>query len=196
MRDPIDLSKAGVGDFVRGRSTLLEIAWLLAQSLIVDNRLNVFSFVRVGVLRLFGAQIGRNCLLRQPIQMKFPWKLEIGDNCWIGDGVVFSNHVAIRIGSNVCISQGCFLTSGSHDYAATMDLKTAEISIEDGVWLSSRCIVQMGVRIGRNAVVTPNSVVHKSLDAEGIYGGNPCKWIKPRWSSVNGAAEAADPSSN
>ena len=48
-----------------------------------------------------------------------------------------------------------------------MDLHVAPIIIEDGVWITSKCVVQMGVTIGRSAVVTPLSVVHRSLEAGG-----------------------------
>ena len=72
------------------------------------------------------------------------------------------------------------LTGCATAYACAMaGLKP--IVIEDGAWVSSRCIVQMGVTIGKSAVVTPNSVVHKSLEAGKIYGGNPCKYIKNRF---------------
>ncbi len=176
----IDLSKAGPGKFVRTRPKSIEALWMLSEILVLDNRLNVFSGIRVALLRLFGAKIGANCLLVHPLRVKFPWNLEMGDNVWIGEDVQLYNQDKLKIGSNVCISQGSFITTGSHELFSTMNLKTSPIIIEDGAWISSRCVVQMGVTIGRNAVVTPISVVHKSLPAGGIYGGNPCRLIRPR----------------
>jgi putative colanic acid biosynthesis acetyltransferase WcaF len=64
-----------------------------------------------------------------------------------------------------------------------MDLRVAPIVIEDGVWITSKCIVQMGVTIGRSAVVTPLSVVHRSLEPEGVYGGNPCRFLRKRFAT-------------
>jgi putative colanic acid biosynthesis acetyltransferase WcaF len=65
--------------------------------------------------------------------------------------------------------------------STTMDLRVAPIVIEDGVWITANCVVQMGVTIGRSAVVTPLSVVHRSLEPEGVYGGNPCCFIRKRF---------------
>jgi putative colanic acid biosynthesis acetyltransferase WcaF len=62
-----------------------------------------------------------------------------------------------------------------------MDLRVAPIVIEDGAWIASKCVVQMGVTIGRSALVTPLSVVHRSLAANGVYGGNPARFIKQRF---------------
>jgi putative colanic acid biosynthesis acetyltransferase WcaF len=177
----VDLSRAGPGNFTQARGKVAQLLWFVIEACVINNRLMPLSGVRVTLLRLFGARIGRGCRFLHAIRVKYPWNLEVGDSCWFGEGVWIYNQARIRLGSNVCISQGTFLTTGSHDLASSMDLKVAPIAIEDGVWISSMCVVQMGVTIGRSAVVTPLSVVHKSLEAGAIYGGNPCRLIKPRF---------------
>lgn len=180
----IDLSLAGKGNYRAKRGALIELIWFVVEACIINNKLLPLSSVRVALLRLFGAQIGTGCRFVHPLRVKSPWNLEVGDNCWFGVDVWIYNQALIRIGSNVCISQGTFLSAGSHDMSTTMDLRVAPIVIEDGVWITSKCVVQMGVTIGRSAVVTPLSVVHRSLDPEGVYGGNPCRFIRNRFDSV------------
>ena len=141
------------------------------------------SSIRVAALRLFGAKIGKRCRFPHAIRVKFPWNLEVGDDSWIGQDVWIYNQAMISIGSNVCISQGTMLSAGSHAVDTNMDLRVAPIVIEDGAWVSSKCVVQMGVIIGKSAVVTPLSVVHKSLEGGAIYGGNPCVFIRTRFRS-------------
>ena len=177
----IDLAQAGKGNYVAKKGLLTELAWFFLEACVINNKLIPISAVRVGLLRLFGARIGANCRLVHPIRVKAPWNLEVGDNCWFGVDVWIYNQAPIRIGSNVCISQGTFLTAGSHALATNMDLQVAPIVIEDGVWITAKCVVQMGVTIGRSAVVTPLSVVHRSLEAEGVYGGNPVRFIRKRF---------------
>lgn len=177
----IDLSLAGKGNYRAQRSALIELVWFVVEGCVINNKLLPFSFVRVALLRLFGARIGSGCRFVHPLRVKAPWNLEVGDKCWFGVDVWIYNQAPIRIGSNVCISQGTFLTAGSHDMSTTMDLRVAPIVIEDGVWITSRCVVQMGVTIGRSAVVTPLSVVHRSLEAGGVYGGNPCRFLRKRF---------------
>jgi putative colanic acid biosynthesis acetyltransferase WcaF len=179
----IDLSRAGPGNFVAKRSLLIELVWFFVEACIINNKLIPISSLRVALLRAFGARIGNNCRMPHPIRVKAPWNLEVGDNCWFGVDAWLYNQTSLYIGSNVCISQGAFLTTGSHDVADNMDLRVAPIVIEDGVWITSKCVVQMGVTIGRSAVVTPMSVVHRSLEAEGVYGGNPVRFIKKRFSA-------------
>lgn len=179
----IDLSRAGKGNYVAKRGLLIEALWFVIEACVINNKLVPISALRVALLRLFGAKIGTCCRLVHPLRVKAPWNLEVGDHCWIGADVWIYNQAPIRIGSHVCISQGTFLTAGTHDVSTTMDLRVAPIVIEDGVWITSKCIVQMGVTIGRSAVVTPLTVVHRSLAPEGIYGGNPCRFLRKRFTS-------------
>lgn len=177
----IDLSRAGKGNYISRRSKLVEAIWFVIEACVINNKLVPSSALRVALLRLFGAKIGTGCRFVHPVRVKAPWNLEVGDHCWFGVDVWIYNQAPIRIGSHVCISQGTFLSAGSHDMSTTMDLRVAPIFIEDGVWITSKCVVQMGVTIGRSAVVTPLSVVHRSLDAEGVYGGNPCRLLRRRF---------------
>ena len=177
----IDLSLAGKGNYVRQVSRLTEALWFVVEACVINNKLVPFSALRVTLLRWFGAKIGPNCRFVHPLRIKAPWNLEVGANSWFGVDAWIYNQALIRIGSNVCISQGGFLTAGSHDYATNMDLRVAPIVIEDGAWIASKCVVQMGVTIGRSALVTPLSVVHRSLAANGVYGGNPARFIKQRF---------------
>ncbi|MGN6229927.1 MAG: putative colanic acid biosynthesis acetyltransferase [Trinickia sp.] len=179
----IDLSRAGKGNYVAKRSLLVQALWFVIEASLINNKLNPSSALRVTLLRLFGAKIGTGCRLVHPLRVKAPWNLEVGDHCWFGIDVWLYNQAQIRIGSHVCLSQGTFLTTGSHDAQKTMELRVAPIVIEDGVWITSKCVVQMGVRIGRSALVAPLSVVHRSLSPGGVYGGNPCRFIRPRFPS-------------
>jgi putative colanic acid biosynthesis acetyltransferase WcaF len=185
----IELSRAGPGNFSHARNAMIQFAWFLIEASIVDNRLMPVSGVRAAMLRLFGARIGKRCRFLHAIRVKCPWNLEVGDDSWIGEDVWIYNQTRVTIGSNVCISQGTMLSTGSHDLDTNMDLHVAPIVIEDGAWVSSKCFVQMGVVIGKSAVVTPLSVVHKSLEGGAVYGGNPCAFIRSRFHSGSGGVQ-------
>lgn len=177
---PIDLSKAGNGDFETGRSKIFIGLWLLVEWLFVTNSLQISSKVRILALRAFGATIGDGVIMRQRIRVKFPWRLTVGDRSWIGEGVWIHNQGELTIGSDTVISQESFLTTGSHDIRATMDLVIKPVRIGNGVWVTSRCMVLSGVEIGDNAVILPGSVVDRSVEAQSICGGVPARFIKHR----------------
>jgi putative colanic acid biosynthesis acetyltransferase WcaF len=181
MREPINLAGAGHGNFKRTRSRLVEALWIFVELLLVSNPLQVSSGVRIWALRCFGARIGTGLLMRPRLRVKFPWNLEIGDNCWIGEGVWIHNQDRVVIEDNVVISQEAFITTGSHDTRESMSLIIKPVVIRRGAWITTRCLILQGVEVGQNAIVTPGSVVNRSLPPEGMYGGNPAKFIRERW---------------
>src|SRR5215211_2279713 len=122
MREPVDLARAGGGNFKRTRSGFFEALWIMVEFLLISNPLQVSSGVRAAVLRLFGARIGENVIMRPRLRVKFPWNLEVGNNCWIGEGVWIHNQGLVMIEDNAIVSQEAFVTTGSHEINESMDL--------------------------------------------------------------------------
>lgn len=154
---------------------------MLVEAFLVSNPLQVSSELRVRALRMFGARIGKSVVMRPRLRVKYPWNLEIGNNCWIGEGAWVHNQGLVTIEDNVIVSQESFITTGSHDIQETMDLMIKPVVIRRGAWITTRCLILQGVEVGQNTIVTPGSVVNRSLLPEGIYGGNPAKFIRQRW---------------
>jgi putative colanic acid biosynthesis acetyltransferase WcaF len=157
---------------------------MIIEYLLISNPLQISSTLRVWVLRQFGARIGANVIMRPRVRVKFPWNLQIGDNCWIGEGVWIHNQDLVTIEDNAVISQEAFITTGSHDVYRSMDLVIKPVVIRRGAWVTTRCIVLQGAEIGQNTVVTPGSVVRGPLLPDRIYGGNPAAFIRERWKAT------------
>ena len=100
-------------------------------------------------MRLFGAKVGEGVIMRPRLRVKFPWKLSVGARSWIGEGVWIHNQDRIDIGNDVVVSQESFLTTGTHAFRGDMALETHPVVIEDGVWITTRCVVLAGSRIRR-----------------------------------------------
>lgn len=147
--------------------------WALVEYFIITNPLQVSSRLRIVALRLFGSKIGSGVIFRPRTRVKFPWNLQIGNDCWIGEGVWFHNQDRIEVGNDVVISQEVFLTNGSHAHRRDMALLTAPIEIESGVWITSRCIVLGGSHIGTNALVSPGTVVRGVIPPNVIISNPP-----------------------
>jgi putative colanic acid biosynthesis acetyltransferase WcaF len=140
--------------------------------LLVTNPLQISSRLRRAALVAFGARIGSGVLLRPRLRVRFPWKLTIGDRSWIGEDVWLHNQDQLTIGSDAVISQGTFVTTGSHAVRRDMALLTRPVVISDGAWVTARCMVLGGSRIGVSAVVTPGTVVN-GVVPDGVVFGQP-----------------------
>lgn len=164
-----------------GASAFRQVAWYFVNALFFINPLNPVSGIKRALLRLFGAKIGQGVMLKPGINIKYPWKLTIGDHSWIGEKVWIDNLAPVEIGKNVCISQGALLLTGNHDYTkASFDLFVKGIVLEEGVWIGTRAVVCPGVVCSSHAVLAAASVATANLEAYKIYQGNPAISIKER----------------
>lgn len=157
------------------------LLWYLTNIVFFQNPLNPVSSLKVFLLRAFGATVGNGVMIKPSVNIKYPWKLTIGDNAWIGEGVWLDNLVDVKIGESVCISQGAMILTGNHDYKkSTFDLTAKAIILEKGVWIGAQSIVAPGVTCLSHAILAAGSVATKNLDAFGIYQGNPAVFVRKR----------------
>ena len=99
-----------------GAGNFKNILWYFCNILFVKCSLQPLSVIKVRLLRLFGAKIGKGVVIKPGVNIKYPWNLSIGDYSWIGENVWIDNLAKVKIGNNVCVSQGAMLLCGNHDY--------------------------------------------------------------------------------
>lgn len=141
------------------------------------------------MLRLFGASIGKGVNIKPCVNIKYPWKLRVGDYTWIGENVWIDNLDMVTIGSHVCISQGALLLCGNHNYKKpSFDLSVAPIVLENGVWIGAKAVVCPGITSHSHSVLTVNSVMATNMDPYTIYSGNPASPVRKRmiYNETNG----------
>ncbi|PID92040.1 MAG: colanic acid biosynthesis acetyltransferase WcaF [Bacteroidetes bacterium] len=164
-----------------GKGFYVLAPWYITHIVVFMNPFCTSYRLKRLLLKLFGAKLGKKVVIKPRVHIKYPWKLRIGDHCWIGEEVWIDNLDEVEIGSNVCLSQGAMLLCGNHDYSKPgFDLMTAGIRIEEGAWVGARATIVPGCHIGEHAVVQAGSVAGGSLKARTIYRGNPAVGIKDR----------------
>lgn len=140
-------------DYRRGASKFKEALWLAVSGLLVESWLPGSKW-RVALLRLFGARIGKGVVIKPHVRVKFPWRLKIGDHCWIGEEVWIDNLANVEIGCHVCLSQRAYLCTGSHDWSReTFDLIVCPITIADHAWVCAFAVLAPGTSLGEGAIL-------------------------------------------
>lgn len=153
--------------------------WFLISTLLFQSPFCSYSLRRF-ILRVFGATVGSRVLIRRGVRIHFPWNLEIGDDCWIGEEVWIINHEKVTIGSDVCISQRSIICSGGHDYrSASLEYAHKPVTIKDGAWVCLDAKVLPGVTIGECSVVSAGEIVRKSLPDYSMLVGGQVRPIDP-----------------
>lgn len=175
------LNQYTTGDYTPGASLLKQLLWFFLGDSLVQSNLIPFSNFKVWILRGFGARIGRGVRIKPGVKVKFPWRLTVGNYCWIGEDAWLDNVAPIALEDHVCLSQGVYLCTGNHDWSdPSFQLIHASIYIEAGSWIAARAIVGPGVTIGQGATLCLGSVASRSLEPMTIYAGNPALPIKKR----------------
>lgn len=137
---------------------------------------------RAGLLKLFGAKIGKGTHIYPRARVWAPWNLVTGQCVGIADDVTVYNMDRIEIGDYSVISQGTHLCGGSHDYnSKNFQLYARPIIIGSHVWICAESFISLGATVADGVVVGARSVVTKSLSEPwSVYAGHPAHKLKDR----------------
>jgi putative colanic acid biosynthesis acetyltransferase WcaF len=159
-RSLADFQGAG---YDKGRARIVQALWFTTQNLIF-SKWWLPADLRPAILRLFGARIGRDVFIRHRVRVLWPWKLVVGDNSWIGEDAWILNLEPVSIGHDVCVSQGVFLCTGSHNISSpSFEYDNGPITIDDEVWLGAQAMVLRRVTVGQGAVVAARCKVSSDV---------------------------------
>jgi putative colanic acid biosynthesis acetyltransferase WcaF len=177
----VDLSRSSTAGFDPGRPYPFRALWVIVEALVLLNPVVTSYGLKRWLLRRFGAHIGRNVIIKPGVHVKYPWRLSVGDNSWLGERCWIDNFVQVAIGANVCISQGAYLCTGNHDWSdPAMTRFVQPVMVKDGAWVAAFVRIAPGVTVGENAVISLGSTLMQDADADGIYSGNPASRVGER----------------
>lgn len=181
-RKQVDLSAFdNSADFDRGASFVKATLWHFTNALIFRNALFPFRSPKPAILRLFGAKVGRGVVIHPGVNIRFPWKLTVGDHCWLGQSAWLENTGPLVIEDHVTVSQGAFVLTGNHDYSsAVFNTFVALTVLERGSWVGAQAKVAPGVRVGSHAVLAMGSVATRDLPPYTICQGIPAVPVRER----------------
>lgn len=107
-----------------------------------------------------GLKIGKECYIysEEGIDALFPFLIEIGD--------------FVTISTNVRI-----LAHDNSTYKQNLHTKIGRVWIGDRVFIGNGTTILPNIRIGNNVVIGANSLVSRDLPSDGVYAGNPARYI-------------------
>lgn len=145
------------------------------------------------LLKAFGAKIGERTTFKRTVYFDNVFEddnsakdfshLEIGNNCYIGDGVYFDLASRIVLGDNVVISaRASFVTHQDCNRSPFLNgqfpRKCGAIIVKDDSWVAFQSCILNGVTIGPKSVVAACSLVKSNVKELSVYAGIPSKQLK------------------
>jgi maltose O-acetyltransferase len=133
------------------------------------------------VQSLLGA-IGQVFEIKPPFRCDYGCHIYAKENLYINYDCIILDCNTVYIGSNVLIAPKVQIYTAYHP----LDVETrrsglemaAPITIGDDVWIGGGAIICPGVCIGNNTIIGAGSVVTKSIPANVVAAGNPCRVIR------------------
>lgn len=178
---PVDLNSYNNKWYHPGSSKALQVAWFLLGSPLVRCSVLPGSSFRCLLLRLFGASIGRNVVIKPGVRIKYPWRLKMGDSCWIGEDCWIDNVGDVSLGTDVCLSQGVYVCTGLHDANdRAFGLIVKSVFFDSYSWIGARAIIYPGVSVMEGAIVAAGSVIGRDVPPWEIHAGNPARLVMRR----------------
>lgn len=162
----------------------LQARWSMRGAVALGKK--VFAYGRPVIKLERGAhlEIGEEVRLesgvhRTRLSVRHKARLVIGNDVRL-NGCIISANSEVIVKDRARIGPWAHLMDG--DFHSVEDRKAAgklrPIIIEEGAWLTTRCMVLKGVTIGRGAVVAAGSVVTKDVEPYTVVAGIPAKVVK------------------
>ena len=140
--------------------------------------------LRAILLRLCGAQIGKNVCLNAAIRCYCVF-IEIGDNTWVSAETIFSTGPTgkVLIGPNCDIGPAVSFICGSHEIGPPIrragEGYQKDIVVGHGSWIGARSTILGGAILGNGSIVGAGALVLPGKYPDNVLlCGMPAKIIK------------------
>jgi acetyltransferase-like isoleucine patch superfamily enzyme len=162
---------------------LVQERWLATE---LCTRLNSLhpsdSETRISIYNQLFQQVGKSIFIETPFRCDYGKNIRIGSHFFANFNCVFLDSAPIQIGNHVLLGPNVQLYTSAHPLDTILRKKLFQfaqpIVIEDHVWIGGNVVINPGVTIGSNSVIGSGSVVTKSIPANVIAAGNPCRVIR------------------
>lgn len=146
------------------------------------------SPLRIALLRLFGAKIGKNTVIER-IRLINLYRMgiagvTIGDRCFLGDGVALDLAERIMLEDDVTLSFDAMILTHTnvgyrnHPMQRYIPKIAKPITLKKGCFVGSRAIILPGLTMREGAAAAAGAVVTKDVPARTLVGGVPAKLIR------------------
>lgn len=126
--------------------------------------------------------VGKNVWIEPDFRCEFGKNISIGNHVYINFGAVILDCAEVSIGENTLIGPNLGIYAVNHAIDAEERINGGcigkAVHIGKNVWLGGDVKILAGVVIGDNTVIGAGSVVTKSVPANVIAAGNPCRILR------------------
>ena len=117
-----------------------------------------------------------------PFWCDYGYNISVGDYFYSNHNLIITDGARVTFGNHVFIAPNCCFTTAEHPVDPEQRKAGLEIArpitIGSNVWIGAGTTVLAGVTIGDNSIIGAGSVVSKSIPANVVAVGVPCRVMR------------------
>lgn len=126
--------------------------------------------------------MGKEAVFTPPFWCDYGYNITVGDYFYANHNLVIQDGAKVTFGDNVFIGPNCCFTTVEHPTDPKQRKAGLEIvkpvTVGSNVWIDAGSSVLAGVTVGDNTVIGAGSVVTKSIPANVVAVGVPCRVLR------------------
>jgi maltose O-acetyltransferase len=147
-----------------------------------NNSFGKSSEEREAILKRLLNKVGKRVHFEPTFRCEFGYNISIGNNFYANFDCVMLDGGDIEIGDNVLFGPRVGIYTSNHAMNPQERVAGAcyakKVKVGNNVWIGAGVHINQGVTIGDNTIIGSGSVVTKSVPANVIAAGVPCKVIR------------------
>lgn len=137
---------------------------------------------RTQLLKKIFGKVANDVYIEPTLRVDYGQNITIGSQFYANFDCVMIDVAPITIGNHVMFGPRVCLYTAGHPIDPTVRNSGLEfgtpITIGNNVWIGGSAVINPGVTIGDNVIIGSGSVVTKSIPANTVAVGNPCRVIR------------------
>lgn len=130
---------------------------------------------------LFGT-LGERVWVEPPLRVAYGGHTHVGDDVYVNFGLTLVDDGEVHIGDRVMFGPHVTITTTGHpvhpDLRKDGTQFSAEVRIEDDVWIGSGAMIMPGITIGEGSVIGAGSVVTANVPPMVVAAGTPARILR------------------
>lgn len=128
-------------------------------------------------------KMGREVIFTPPFWCDYGYNISVGDFFYSNHNLIITDGAKVTFGDHVFIGPNCCFTTAEHAIDPEQRKAGLEIAkpitVGNNVWFGAGSTVLAGVTIGDNSIIGAGSLVSRSIPANVIAVGVPCRVLRP-----------------
>ncbi|MFC7252005.1 maltose acetyltransferase domain-containing protein [Halomicroarcula sp. GCM10025324] len=126
--------------------------------------------------------LGDECYIEPQFRCDYGYNIHVGEKFYANFDCVILDVCRVDIGQNCLIGPSVHIYTATHPLDADERIKGQEygkpVTVGDNVWIGGQAVLNPGVNVGDNAVISSGAVVTEDVPDNVVVQGNPATVVK------------------